>query len=151
MWALNSDQLLTLIRSENFTKNAKKEKVIEALKGLQKSREIKIFKERSEIMSVINDLALDHRTLAQLDKLSYVSSLVHCIARMKIDFEEIWGSLASFVVFHHDKFTQRELSNIVFAFSKIQKLKPIILNFDDVFQTLEISFVKKFDNEPVDG
>jgi hypothetical protein len=52
---------------------------------------------------------------------------------MKIDSEEIWGSLASFVVFHHDKFTSRELSNIVFAFSKIQKLKPIILNFDDVF------------------
>lgn len=64
MWALNSDQLLTLLRSENFTKNAKKEKVIEALKGVQKSREIKIFKERAEIMSVVNDLALDHRTLA---------------------------------------------------------------------------------------
>ena len=64
MWALNSDQLLTLLRSENFRKNAKKEKVIEALKGVQKSREIKIFKERAEIMSVVNDLALDHRTLA---------------------------------------------------------------------------------------
>jgi hypothetical protein len=74
-----------LLKSENFTKNARKEKVIEALKGVQKSREVKIFKERAEIMSVLFDLALNHRILAQLEKLSYVSSLVHCVARMKID------------------------------------------------------------------
>lgn len=151
MFALNSEQLLTLLRSENFTRNARKEKVIEALKGLQKSREINVYQDRDEIMKVVLDLTLDHRLLASLEKLSYVSSLVHCVARMKIDDEQVWASLASFVVLNKDRFTARELSNIVFALSKIRKQKPVVLNFDDVFHDLEISFVKKFDNEPVDG
>lgn len=87
MFALNSEQLLTLLRSENFTRNARKEKVIEALKGLQKSREINIYQDRDEIMKVVLELTLDHKLLASLEKLSYVSSLVHCVARMKIDEE----------------------------------------------------------------
>ena len=86
-----------------------------------------------------------------MEKLSYVSSLVHCVARMKIDSERVWASLASFVVLNKDRFNMRELSNIAFALSKIRKLKPITLNFDDVFHDLEIAFVKKFDNDPLDG
>lgn len=150
-YSLNSEQLLTLLKSENFGSNASKEKVIDVLKALQKSREIRIFKERAEVMSSVRALALDHRLLATLDKLSYVSSFVHCVSRMKIDDEQVWSSLASFIVSRHEEFNGRELSNIVFALSKIQKLKPVILNFDDVFRTLEISFIKKFDNELVDG
>jgi hypothetical protein len=151
MYHLNSEQLLTLLKSTNFCTNARKERVIDALKGVQKSREISIFKERAEIMVSVKQLALDHKTLAGLEKLSYASSFIHCVARMKIDDEQVWASLASFVVMNHEQFNARELSNIVFAMSKIQKLKPVILNFDDVFRTLEVSFVRKFDTEPFDG
>lgn len=70
---------------------------------------------------------------------------------MKIDDEQVWASLASFIVLQHESFNTRELSNIVFALSKIQKLKPIILNFDDVFMTLELTLVRKFDTENFDG
>lgn len=64
MYALNAEQLLTLLKSENFCENARKEKVIDALKGIQKSQEIKIYKERAEIMNVVKDLGLDHKALA---------------------------------------------------------------------------------------
>lgn len=98
MYALNSEQLLTLLKSQNFARVAHKEKVVDALKGIQKSREIKIFKERPEIMEAVRSLTLDHKVLASFDRLSYVSSLIHCVARMKIDDEQIWASLASFII-----------------------------------------------------
>lgn len=119
MYALNSDQLLTLLKSTNFCNNASKEKVIDTLKAIQKSQEVRIYKERAEIMSVVEQLALDHKLLASLEKLSYVSSFIHCVSRMKIDDEQVWTSLASFIVLNHESFNTRELSNILFALSKV--------------------------------
>jgi hypothetical protein len=39
------------------------------------------------------------------------------------------------------------MSSIVHSLAKISKLKPVILNFDDLYRKLEINFVKKFDKE----
>ena len=102
-------------------------------------------------MDAVRSLALDHRILSGFGKLSYVTSLIHATSRMKIDDEQIWTSFASFIALKHDQFSSRDLSNQVFALSKINKIKPVILNFDDLFKMLELSFVKKFDLEPVDG
>lgn len=87
MFNLNSEQLLTLLNSENFCTRADKHKLVEALKGVQKSREIKIFKERPEVMKAVRILALDHRLLDSFEKTSYVTSLIHATSRMKIDDE----------------------------------------------------------------
>lgn len=45
--------------------NARKEKVIEAIKFIQKSRELKLHK-RPEIIEPIKNLALNHAALAEI-------------------------------------------------------------------------------------
>lgn len=43
MYKLNSDQLLTLLKSNNFLVNADSERLVDCLKGLQKGRELKLY------------------------------------------------------------------------------------------------------------
>ena len=87
-----------MLASKNFIENADKIKVIESLKALQKNRELKLYKERPEVMDAIEAVACSHQELAALPKLSYVSSLIHCVAKMRVDDEIVWSSLASFLV-----------------------------------------------------
>jgi len=70
---------------------------------------------------------------------------------MRIDDDQVWTSFASFLAQKHDQFSLRDLSNQIYAMSKISKLKPIILNFDDLFKLLELSLIKKFDSDRIDG
>ena len=143
MYHLNSDQLLALMNSKNFIRNAKPTRIVDCLKGLQKGREIKIFKDRPEIISAIQFLT-DDKMLLNLPE-SYVTSLAHAVSKMKIDDEVIWFKLAAHLSKRHDQFNLRNLTTFVYAFTNISKLKPVILNFDDLFKKLELQLIKKFD------
>ena len=44
----------------------------------------------------------------------------------------------------------RSLSNIVYAFYKINALKPILLNFDILFGELELPIIMKLDQNDTD-
>jgi hypothetical protein len=68
----------------NFTKNAPGEKIVEAIKIIQKSRELNLHK-RDEITGALRGMALDHNALSMLQPQSYVTSLIHATAKMKID------------------------------------------------------------------
>ncbi len=82
---------------------------------------------------------------------SYVTSLVHAVSKMKIDDEIIWSSFASFIAGRHDQMSLRDLSTCVYSLTTISKHKPILLNFDDLYQKLELSLIKKFDSEKKDS
>lgn len=65
MYNLNPDQLLCLLQSRNFTEGvAPTEKVIECLEHLRKSKSIRLYKEREEVMSTVHSLALNHQRLS---------------------------------------------------------------------------------------
>ena len=66
MYQLNSEQLFTLLKSKKFLKVAPAEKIIEALKHVQKDRRVKLYKERPEVMGAVNSFALDHGRLASI-------------------------------------------------------------------------------------
>ena len=57
MYKLNSDQLLALLKSTNFIGNADSERLVDCLKGLQKGRELKLYKDRPEIMNAVRKLS----------------------------------------------------------------------------------------------
>ena len=82
-------------------------------------------------------LALDHTRIAQL-KSSYVTSFVNAVARMGIDDEEVWASLAAYLVERSETFSERDLSTHVYALYHVSKLKPVILNFDDLYKKYEL-------------
>jgi hypothetical protein len=59
--------MLVFLSNENFVSGAaRKEKVIESLHFLQRTRQIKLYGERSEIMQAVKSLALSHDALASL-------------------------------------------------------------------------------------
>ena len=65
MYNLNPDQLLCLLQSTNFTDGAAPtEKIVECLEHLRKSKSIRLYKEREEIISTVKTLALDHPRLS---------------------------------------------------------------------------------------
>ena len=70
---------------------------------------------------------------------------------MRIDDEEVWSSLASYLAQNCESFRSRDLSNQVYSLQNISKLKPIILNFDDLFRKYELEIVKRFNTETIDG
>lgn len=78
---------------------------------MQKDRNVKLYKERKEVMDAIRSIALDHSVMASIKKQSYVTSFIHAVGRMQIDDEEIWGSLAAYMVQKCEYFTARDLSN----------------------------------------
>ena len=138
MYNLNPDQLLMLLASENFTKGCgPTEKVIECLEHLRKSKSIRLYKEREEVMGTVMDLALDHAKLSTL-KTSYITSFVNAVARMGIDDEQVWASLAAFLIERCETFNERDLSTQVYALYHASKNKPVILNFDDLFKKYEL-------------
>ena len=97
LYSMNSEQLFTLLQSKNFLETAPKEKVIECLKHVQKDRKVKLYKERAEVMEAVKSIALNHKMMARIKKQSYVTSFVHAVSRMRIDDEEVWGSLAAYL------------------------------------------------------
>lgn len=64
---------------------------------------------------------------------------------MQIDDSEVWNSLASYVAQRYENFDTRNLSNIVYSFYKISASQPILLNFDILFQELELPIIMKLD------
>jgi hypothetical protein len=145
MFNLNPDQLLMLLASENFTRGkAPLAKVVECLEHLRKSKSIRLYKEREEVIGTVRDIALDHTRLSAL-KTSYVTSFVNAVARMGIDDEEVWASLAAYLIERCETFDERDLSTHVYALYHAGKNKPIILNFDDLFKKYELQLVKKFE------
>jgi len=113
---------------------------------LQKGRKTKLYKERPEIMAVVKSLALDHSVLSQLSP-SYVSSFTHVCANMKIEDEKCWFSIVEYIASDSSRYNLRELATIVHSLAKVSKSKPVILNFDDLYMHLELSFVKQFDSD----
>ena len=62
---LNIDQILAFLENQSFLSGvARKEKVIEALTQVAKSRDIKLFEERTEILTAVKSLALNHDQLS---------------------------------------------------------------------------------------
>lgn len=57
---------------------------------------------------------------------------------MHIDDEEVWGSLAAYLIERCDQFSERDLSTHVYALYHASKRKPIILNFDDLYKKYEL-------------
>ncbi len=97
-------------------------------------------------MSTIKELALDHAKLSTL-KTTYVTSFVNAVARMGVDDEEVWSSLAAYLVERCETFSERDLSTHVYALYHAGKLKPIILNFDDLFKKYELQLVRQFESD----
>ena len=99
------------MKSSNFLENAPSEKIIESVKHFQKCYGVKIYKQREELMEVVRMLALDHGRLAEIEKQSYVTSFVHALSRMKLDDEQVWGSLAAYLAQKMEVFDERDLAN----------------------------------------
>lgn len=144
---LNSDQILQFLACPKFVGPgavAPQTKVIESLKMVQKARELNLFK-RPEILAAVKHMATDLTQLAQLQPQTYVTSLIHSTAKMQIDDAEVWNSLASYVAQRYENFDTRNLSNIVYSFYRISASQPILLNFDILFQELELPIIMKLD------
>ena len=138
MFNLNPDQLLVLLQSKNFTNGkAPTEKVIECLEHLRKSKSIRLYKEREEVMNIVRDISTDYARLSSI-KTGYVTSFVNAVARMGIEDEIVWASLAIYLVEHCDSFSERDLSTQVYALYHAGKNQPIILNFNDLFKKYEL-------------
>ena len=88
-------------------------------------------------MTTVKDLALDHTRLSTM-KTTYVTSFVNAVARMGIDDEEVWASLAAYLIERCHTFTERDLSTQVYALYQASRRKPIILNFDDLYKKFEL-------------
>jgi hypothetical protein len=73
------------------------------------------------------------------------------VSKFKIDDEVVWFEIAQQIATRHDQLSLRNLSVCAFALTNISRLKPVILNFDDLFKTMELSFVKKFESGGVVG
>ena len=41
-------------------------------------------------------------------------------------------------------FDERDLANQVYSLGMVSRLKPVILNFDDLFRKYELQLIKKF-------
>ena len=65
-------------------------------------------------MNTVREMALDHAKLNTL-RTTYVTSFVNAVARMGIDDEEVWASLASYLIERREYFTERDLSTHVYA------------------------------------
>jgi len=65
-------------------------------------------------MSIVKSLAMDHTRLSSM-KTSYITSFVNAVARMGIDDEEVWASLASYLIERCETFNERDLSTHVYA------------------------------------
>lgn len=146
---LNSDQLLTVLKARSFLEKADPERVVDCLKALQKSRQLKMY-EREEIVQAVKSIALNPQVLKSLPQ-SYFASFVHCVSKMQLDDELVWFSLADHVSRNHTTFTVRSLATITYALTAISKRKPVILNFDKLYKSLELTFVKKFAGEGSKG
>lgn len=68
---------------------ASPEKVVEALKSVQASRQLALYN-RPEIVDAVRHMALSHATLSRMRKQSYVVALMHAACKMKIDDLQIW-------------------------------------------------------------
>ena len=96
------------------------------------------------MINTVRDLALDHSRLSTMQT-SYVTSFVNAIARMEIDDEEVWASLAAYLVERCETFSERDLSTQLYALYHAGKHKPVILNFDDIFKKYELQLIKRFE------
>ena len=75
-----------------------------------------------------------------------MTSFVNALARMGIEDEEVWASLAAYLIERCETFTERDLSTHVYALYHAGRRKPLILNFDDLFKKYELQLVKKFES-----
>ena len=66
--------------------------------------------------------------------------------RMKIEDPEVWNSLAAYVAKTYNQMDIRNISNTVYALHRVSLGKPVILNFDDLFQELELPLIMKLDS-----
>lgn len=73
------------------------------------------------------------------------------MSKMKIDDEIVWFNIAAQMSKTHEQMSIRNLSTCIYALTNISKLKPVILNFDQLYKTIELSIVKKFDSGMANG
>lgn len=81
LYNLNHDQILALLKSKNFLQTARPSKLVDSLVHLQRTRQLKLYKERQEICDCVNMLMENLQGLEP----SYVVSLTHTLAKMKFD------------------------------------------------------------------
>ena len=70
-------------------------------------------------MDAVKSLALNHEALASLMPQSYVTTFLYATMKMKIDDQEVWSSLASYISKSYRVFDIRNLSNIVYSFHRV--------------------------------
>ena len=75
---------------------------------------------------------------------TYKISLIHAISKMRIEDEIIWSRIAAHIASIHNEMTLRSLSTLVYSLTHISLLKPVILNFDDLFTAIELSLIIRF-------
>lgn len=56
LYNLNHDQMLALLKSRNFREKAQTSKLVDCLVHLQKTRQLKLYKERQEIADCVHML-----------------------------------------------------------------------------------------------
>ena len=78
-------------------------------------------------------------------KPSYVSSLAYTTMNMKIRDNEIWFSLAEYLLKNHEQLEIRALSTFLVALSKTGMKSPIELDFSNEFTALELPIIKRLD------
>lgn len=135
--------------SPNFVSNAPMKKVIESLIHLQKSRNLSLFT-RPEVMDILKPIATNHAYLSEASP-SYVSSLAYTTMKMDIRDEEIWFSLADYLMKNYEEMTLRDLGQFLMALHHSSKHNPIIMDFSDEFTMLELPIIQKLEaNEESD-
>jgi hypothetical protein len=151
-YKLNSDQILQFLKAPNFVGPkavSEPKKVIEAIKCIQKTRELKLFN-RSEIVDALRHISQDHGTLSLMKPQSYVAAMIHATSKMKITDQVVWQSLAGYVAQRYQMFDTRSLSTIIYGLSSISQIKPIELNFDELFGKLELPLIMLLDQGDCD-
>ena len=142
-YRLNADQILVFLTSPNFINNSRLEKVVEALQHLRKCRQLTYYN-RPEVMNVVKSICTNHKYLSSMEP-SYVASLAYTTMQMGVKDEEIWFSLADFLLNNHSNFSLRSLSSYMLALHHASAHSPITLDFSPEFSALELPLIQKFD------
>ena len=100
MYKLNSDQLLTLLKSDNFVQKARYQVVVDSIKQLQKVRQIRTYQDRDEVMYAVK-LMTEESALRDMPQ-SYMASLTHAVSKMRIEDEVVWARIAAHLANTHD-------------------------------------------------
>ena len=70
-------------------------------------------------MHAVKSLAFNHDALASLQPQTFVTTFIYSVMKMKIEDNEVWSSLASYVSKTYNQMDIRNISNTVYAFQRV--------------------------------